>query len=82
MGQQLGGSLGIAILGTIAATVTSNQLAIRIPTHALSNQAFTAGYRSAFAISAGIALVGFVVAIAVIKGRPQHAEVAGVPEAA
>jgi len=32
VGQQLGGSLGIAVLGTIAATVTRNQLAIRIPT--------------------------------------------------
>ena len=82
VGQQLGGSLGIAVLGTIAATVTRNQLASRIPTHALINQAFTHGYRSAFAISAVIALVGFGVAAIVIKGRPQPTEVAGVPEAA
>jgi MFS family permease len=82
VGQQLGGSLGIAVLGTIAATVTRNQLANRIPTHALINQAFTDGYRSAFAISAVIALVGFGVAAIVIKGRPQPTEVAGVPEAA
>ena len=82
VGQQLGGSIGIAVLGTIAATVTRNQLAIRTPTPALINHAFTAGYRSAFAISALIALVGFVVAAAVIKGRPQNTEVSGLPEAA
>jgi len=82
VGQQLGGSIGIAVLGTIAATVTGNQLAIRIPTHALINHAFTAGYRSAFAISALIALVAIVVAAAVFKGRPQNTEVSGLPEAA
>jgi len=82
VGQQLGGSLGIAVLGTIAASVTRSQLAIGTPTHALINQAFAAGYRSAFAISAVIALAGFVVAAVVIKGRPQRTEVARVPEAA
>jgi predicted MFS family arabinose efflux permease len=82
VGQQLGGSLGLAVLGTVAATVSRNQLANRLPTHALINQAITAGYRSAFAISAVIALAGFLIAIGVIKGRPERTEITPVPEAA
>jgi sugar phosphate permease len=83
VGQQLGGSLGLAVLGTVAATVSRNELANRVPpTHALINQAVTAGYRSAFAISAAIALVGFLIAVAVIKGRPQRDEITPVPEVA
>jgi len=82
VGQQLGGSLGLAVLGTVAATVTRNQLPLGVPTHALINHAVTAGYRSAFAISTAVALMGFVVAIAVIRGRAQHTDAPAMPEVA
>ena len=82
VGQQLGGSLGLGVLGTVAATVTRNQLANRIPTRAVIDHAITAGYGSAFALSAVIALAGLLVAVAVIKGRPQSTAIAAAPEAA
>lgn len=69
VGQQIGGSIGIALLGTIAATATKNQLVGGPATHAGVNQALTTGYGTAFAAATGIALVGFAIAVAVIRGR-------------
>jgi EmrB/QacA subfamily drug resistance transporter len=78
VGQQIGGSIGIALLGTIAATATKNQMAGVLPTHAAVNHALAAGYGSAFLIAAGIALLGFVTALTVFRGarRPQTERVA------
>src|SRR2546422_1998148 len=67
VGQQIGGSIGIALLGTIAATTTRNQLAGIQPTHAAVNHALAAGYGSGFLLAAGIALLGFVIAVAVFR---------------
>jgi len=77
VGQQMGGSIGIALLGTVAATVTKNQLAGRPPTHAAVNQALASGYGAGFELAAGLSLAGFAIALAVIRGRrPQAARVA------
>ncbi len=76
VGRQLGGSLGIAVLGTVAATVTKNQLASGV-TRAAVNHAITAGYSTAFQIAAVIAFAGFLVALAAIRGR----RTASAPEA-
>src|SRR5207237_8163638 len=78
VGQQIGGSIGIALLGTIAATTTRNQLAGIQPTHAVVNHALAAGYGSGFLLAAAIALLGFVIAVTVFSGtlRPRTAEVA------
>jgi predicted MFS family arabinose efflux permease len=74
VGQQIGGSIGIALLGTVAATVTKNQLAGRIPTHPAVNSALASGYGAGFELAAALALAGFALAIAVIRGRrPQPA---------
>jgi EmrB/QacA subfamily drug resistance transporter len=74
VGQQIGGSIGIALLGTIAATVTKNQLAGRVPTHAAGNSALASGYGAGFELAAALALAGFALALAVIRGRrPQPA---------
>jgi len=67
VGQQIGGSIGIALLGTIAATTTKNQLAGVVPTHAAVNHALTAGYGAGFQIAVLIALFGFAVALAVFR---------------
>jgi len=67
VGQQIGGSIGIALLGTIAATATKNQLAGVLPTHAVANHALAAGYAAGFQIAVVIALVGFAVALAVFR---------------
>lgn len=66
--RQLGGSLGIAVFETVAATVTKSQLAGSPPTHAAINHAVTAGYGAAFEIASLIAFAGFLVALAVIRG--------------
>lgn len=68
VGRQLGGSLGIAVLGTVATTVTTNQLANVPLTRAALSNAVTAGYSTAFVVAAGIAFVGFLVALTTVRG--------------
>ncbi len=69
VGRQLGGSLGIAIMGTIATTVTRNQLATTRFSHAALNSALAAGFSSAFEIAGLIALLGFVTALVAVRHR-------------
>jgi EmrB/QacA subfamily drug resistance transporter/deazaflavin-dependent oxidoreductase (nitroreductase family) len=69
VGRQLGGSLGIAIMGTIATTVTRNQLATTRFSDAALNSALTAGFSSAFEIAGLIALLGFVTALVAVRHR-------------
>jgi EmrB/QacA subfamily drug resistance transporter len=69
VGRQLGGSLGIAVMGTVATTVATNQLASGPVTHAALNHAVTAGYATAFELASGIALAGFLIALAAIRTR-------------
>jgi EmrB/QacA subfamily drug resistance transporter len=82
VGQQLGGSMGLAVLGTVAATITKNDLLNILPSHAVISQAVTAGYGSAYEIATAVAVGALVIAIAAIRtGRPQ-ATMASVSEAA
>jgi EmrB/QacA subfamily drug resistance transporter len=73
-GQQIGGSLGLAVLVTVATSVTAGHLASagHAATPAghtlLLHQAVTSGYQAAFRIGSLIAFVGFVVATTVIRG--------------
>jgi EmrB/QacA subfamily drug resistance transporter len=69
VGRQLGGSLGIALMGTVAATVTRAQLTAGPVTHAAVNQALTAGFSSAFEIAGVIAIAGFVAALVAVRHR-------------
>src|SRR5260221_7592656 len=69
VGRQLGGSLGIAIMGSVAANVSRNQLALGRPTRAAINSALTAGFSSAFEIAGVIALLGFVAALVAVRHR-------------
>ena len=75
VGQQIGGSVGIALLGTIAASTTKNQLAGIRPTPAAVNHALTAGYGAGFEVAVAIALFGFAVALAVFR-KPRLARTA------
>jgi len=74
VGRQLGGSLGIAILGTIAATVTRNQLGTGPLTHGAVNSALTAGFASAFAVAGLFAIAGFVAALVAVRHHRVPAE--------
>ncbi len=82
VGQQLGGSMGLAVLGTVAATVTKNQLANSPLTGVAVNHAVTVGYSTAFGIATVIALAGFVIAVATIRGHPQRTTIDVMPDAA
>ena len=73
VGRQLGGSLGIAIMGTIATTVTRNQLATGPFTHAAVNRALTTGFSAAFEIAGLIALARFVTALVAVRHRQSPA---------
>jgi predicted MFS family arabinose efflux permease len=67
-GQQVGGSLGLAILVTVATAATRAQ-------HHLSQAAaVTAGYRRAFEVAAGIAVVALVVALVALRTRGVQAQ--------
>src|SRR5260370_30208116 len=65
--QQLGGSIGVALLGTVAAGVTKSHLVNVRPTHELVSRAVTAGFTTTFEIGALIALAGFVLTMLVIR---------------
>jgi fucose permease len=82
VGRQLGGSFGISVMGTIAARVTSDQLAHLPTTHVALNAAMTAGFTAAFAVAGVIALAGFVVALTAVRQRSEQTAVAVQAEAA
>jgi hypothetical protein len=58
--QQVGGSIGTAVLSTISATVTTNYLASHAANSEVAKVAATHGYVIAFAIAAGLFGVGVV----------------------
>ena len=74
-GRQIGGSIGLAVLGTVAWTVVADRArgqaaaartAVR---HAAYQHALTAGFDRAFLVAAGIALLILVVASTAIRVR-------------
>ncbi len=75
VGQQIGSSLGLAVLGTMAATVTKDELMTRLPTPAIVDHAIALGYSTAFRIATLIALAGFVIAVAAVRRGPQPATI-------
>jgi EmrB/QacA subfamily drug resistance transporter len=77
VGRQLGGSLGIAVMGTIAARVNSDEL-LR---HVMPAAAVTHGFSTAFAAAGAIALGGFVIALLTVR-TPATAVSTEVAEAA
>ena len=65
--QQLGGSIGLAVFGTVAAGVSGDRLA---------------GFTTAFAAGVPVALVGFVVALLLIRVRRPQVQALALPKAA
>jgi EmrB/QacA subfamily drug resistance transporter len=73
--QQVGGALGLAILSTIAINATRSKLTSLSSghAHAVTNAmkiATTHGYTTAFQVGAVIALLGFIISVAVIRTPP------------
>jgi len=87
-GQQIGGSLGLAVLVTVATAVTtSHRVVLRrtmphLSHRALGHLATTAGYDAAFRIGSAVALVGFTIALVGVRspGRVAEAAVGVAPE--
>jgi EmrB/QacA subfamily drug resistance transporter len=74
-GQQVGGSLGLAVLVNVAASVTSAQ----IGTGAGQVVAVSLGYSRAFEVAAGICLLAFIIAIFTIRARSPDANNPNIP---
>jgi EmrB/QacA subfamily drug resistance transporter len=77
--QQVGGSVGVALLSTLAAGAVSSQLAGAPPTATLLAQATIHGYTTAFLWAAGIFLVGAIVAAALFRPGVRVIEPVGEP---
>jgi hypothetical protein len=67
--QQVGGSLGVALLNTLAATATANYLATHGATSVTQVAATVHGYTMAFALSAGLLGVGAVAALLLVRAN-------------
>ena len=94
-GQQLGGSIGLALLGTVAWTVVAHSIHAQAaaaaraghPAHpggplaaAIYNHALATGFARGFLVAAGIALLTLIINIAVIRVR--RADLAGTQQPA
>ena len=66
--QQVGGSVGVALLSTLAASAVTSYLSGARPTHALLVQATVHGYTTAFLWAAGIFVVGAIAAASLFRG--------------
>jgi MFS family permease len=78
-GQQVGGSIGTAVLSTLAATAATNYVHGKVPTHAVLAQAAVHGYTTAFWISAGIFAAGALLAGALVRPGVPVADPAAPP---
>jgi hypothetical protein len=74
--QQVGGALGLAILATIATARTDAVMRAAGGDPAARPDALTEGFQRAFAVGAGFAIVGAILALGLISGRQsrQHAK--------
>ncbi len=70
--QQVGGALGLAILATIANSVSDDKLAIA-KSPAEQGAALTDGFQSAFLTGAGFAVLGLIIALTMIKTSDSRA---------
>jgi EmrB/QacA subfamily drug resistance transporter len=72
--QQVGGSIGVSALSTIALTATASYLTAHHTGPLAQAIAATHGYTTAFAVSAGIFGLGVILAIVLLPSRQRLAE--------
>jgi EmrB/QacA subfamily drug resistance transporter len=77
--QQIGGSIGTALLSTLAASATTSYVGARTPTPGVLADAAVHGYTTAFWWSAGIFLIAAVACTALLRPGVQAPQVAGEP---
>jgi EmrB/QacA subfamily drug resistance transporter len=73
--QQVGGALGLAVLATIANSRTDDVVASAGGDPAAVPNALTEGFQSAFLAGAGIAVLGLVATLVLIRNRDSRAHV-------
>jgi hypothetical protein len=73
-GQQVGGSIGTALLSTIALTATSGYLALHHAGQQAAAVAAVHGYTVAFAVSASLFGLGAILALTLLPSRRRLAE--------
>ena len=66
-GQQIGGSIGLALLGTVAWTVVANSIGTTTSHATISHHALATGFSRAFLIAAGIMLLALIITMAAIR---------------
>jgi hypothetical protein len=69
--QQVGGALGLAVLSTISISRTNDVMATAHGAKSQLPHALTEGFSSAFTAGAGFAILGIVLGLVLIKGRPR-----------
>jgi EmrB/QacA subfamily drug resistance transporter len=77
---QVGGSLGTALLNTLAATAASSFVAGKQPTAALLAHAAVHGYTTAFWWAAGIFAIGALLTVMLLRGRARSVQTGIEPE--
>jgi EmrB/QacA subfamily drug resistance transporter len=75
--QQIGGALGLAVLSTISISRTDDVMAAAHGARSELPRALTEGFSSAFTAGAGFAILGVVLGLVLIKGRPRDEEQVG-----
>ena len=86
-GQQVGGSIGLALLGTVAWTSVANSIrsgqrrpaGTESPGRPIYRHALAAGFSRGFEVSAGIMLLALIITIAAIRVRRADLDGAGRP---
>ncbi|MDP2713091.1 MAG: MFS transporter [Solirubrobacteraceae bacterium] len=73
--QQIGGALGLAILGTIASSKTNDLMTVAQGAPAALPGALTEGFQIAFLAGAGFAVIGIVATLLLIRGEDSKAVV-------
>jgi hypothetical protein len=77
-GQQVGGSTGLAVLGTVAWTVVANRVHAQGTHPATYSHDLATGFARGLLADAGIALLTVVITIAAIRSR--RADLTGAPQ--
>jgi EmrB/QacA subfamily drug resistance transporter len=67
--QQIGGALGLAVLGTIAASKTTDLLLAERGAQAAIPGALTEGFQLAFLTGAGFAILGIIATLVLVRGE-------------
>ncbi len=73
--QQVGGAIGVAVVTTIATTLTAHYVSAHPGTSPLAGVALVHGFQAAFYVLAAIAAVGAVLAVILLESKPAQSEV-------